>query len=177
MLSSYFSTYFSQDLEELYIFQEIPERNFCKKASFPLHSKGTRGGHREPPHTVGSDPLWPRLLGVSPGSLWSSHPGLCWPQTHRLVLLSIWNTLSLTFCPLPFRQDRLTFTDRVNKVTRPPAPRLPPRTSCHLPAFFFSMALITCLIPLWDVPEGQRLLVCLLHPCVWNSVCHIWGAL
>ena len=57
MLSSYFSTYFSQDLEELYIFQEIPDRNCCKKASFPFHSKGTRGGHREPTHTVGSDPL------------------------------------------------------------------------------------------------------------------------
>ena len=52
MPSSCFSTYFSQDLEELYIFQEIPDRNCCKKAWLPFHSKGTPGGHREPTHPV-----------------------------------------------------------------------------------------------------------------------------
>lgn len=115
MPSSYFSTYFSQDLEELYIFQEIPDRNCCKKHRSHFTPAG---GHREP-HTLCVGLLWSHLLGVSPCSLWSSHPGLCRPQVHRLVLLSLWNTLSLTPWSSPFRRDRLTFADHVNKVTQP----------------------------------------------------------
>lgn len=119
MPSSYFSTYFSQDLEELYIFQEIPDRNCCKKHRSHFTPAG---GHREP-HTLCVGLLWSHLLGVSPCSLWSSHPGLCRPQVHRLVLLSLWNTLSLTpwSSPLPSGQAHICWPRKSSN----PAPPLP----------------------------------------------------
>ena len=75
ILSSYFSTYFSQDLEELYIFQEILDRNCCKKASFPFRSKGTPGGHCEPTPPEHQPSLITPLRSLAlPAVVWSPWP-------------------------------------------------------------------------------------------------------
>lgn len=167
ILSSYFSTYFSQDLEELYIFQEILDRNCCKKASFPFHSKGTPGGHCEPtPPEHQPSLITPlrslALLAVvqSPWPLLASDAQACAP-VH--LEYSFPDPLVLS----PSVGDRLTFADHVNKVTQPPPPFLSP------PRLLFLHGTDHLSDTTLGGPEGQRLLVCLLHPCV----CHIRGPL